>query len=387
MPDSPRPARPLAAVELIADAPRLTEFLSVAGRAPLLAVDTEAASFHRYLDRVYLLQLSTREETAVVDPLAVGSLEAFGRILADPVVEIVFHDADYDLRLLHREFGFRATNLFDTRVAAQLLNEPGIGLAALLLKHFGVTLDKRFQRADWSNRPLTDPMLRYAASDTHYLPELRDILRDRLIEMGRLAWAEEEFALMEAVEWGGDGEQEEAWLKPKGVKALKPRQLAVYRAVHRWRDALAERLDKAPFRVMNNEPLLELARVQPRSAAELGAIRGIGRDIVGRRSEDLLQAIEEALALRDDELPRRPRFPRRPPDDAYDARLERLKAARNDEAERVGLAPGLLAPNSILEGIARLQPASVDDLAEVPGMRRWQRDAIGERLVREVSSP
>ena len=108
----------------------------------------------------------------------------------------MFHDADYDLRLLDREYGFRATNLFDTRIAAQLLNEPGVGLAALLERYLGVRLDKRFQRADWSARPLSPGMLEYAAADTRHLPELRDILRGQLRERGRLTWAEEEFGLL-----------------------------------------------------------------------------------------------------------------------------------------------------------------------------------------------
>jgi ribonuclease D len=132
-------------IETAADLEALIERLR---REPLLAVDTEAASFHRYHDRVYLLQISSRSETAVVDPLAVGGLAAFAEVLADPAIEIVFHDADYDLRLLDREYGFGATSLFDTRIAAQLLNEPGIGLAALLEKYLDVRLDKRFQRAD-----------------------------------------------------------------------------------------------------------------------------------------------------------------------------------------------------------------------------------------------
>src|SRR4051812_28024337 len=125
---------------------------------PLVAVDTEAASFHRHKDRVYLLQISSRNETAVVDPLSVDSLAPLGEVLADPSIEVVFHDADYDLRLLRQEYGLNASNLFDTRVAAQLLNEPGIGLAALLEKYLGVHLDKRFQRADWSARPLSPEM-------------------------------------------------------------------------------------------------------------------------------------------------------------------------------------------------------------------------------------
>src|SRR5690606_26700224 len=149
----------------------------------------------------YLIQLSTRTRTAIVDPLAVQDLADLGAMLADPAVEIVFHDADYDLRLLDRDYGFHATRLFDTRVAAQLLNEPGIGLAALLEKYLGLKLVKSFQRVVWASRPLSVAMLAYAASDTRHLAELRDIMRARIEEMARLAWAEEEFGLLEHVRW------------------------------------------------------------------------------------------------------------------------------------------------------------------------------------------
>src|SRR6476661_7377573 len=205
---------------------------------PLLAVDTEAASFHRYTDRVYLLQVSSRVETAVVDPLATQGLDPLGEVLADPNVEIVFHDADYDLRLLDREYGFRATSVFDTRIAAQLLNEPGVGLAALLEKYLGVRLDKRFQRADWSARPLSPEMLEYAAADTRHLPELRDLLRDRLRELGRLEWAEEEFELLTAVRRTQAEPNEPGYLRIKGAKALNPRAQAVLRELFQWREDL-----------------------------------------------------------------------------------------------------------------------------------------------------
>lgn len=194
-------------------------FDSLAGRlagAPLLAVDTEAASFHRYRDRIYLVQLSTRDLTAVVDPLAVPELGALGRLLADRTVETLFHDADYDLRILHRDYGFSAANLFDTRIAAQLLNEPGIGLAALLEKYLQITLDKKYQRADWSVRPLLQGMLEYAADDTRYLATLRDILREQLVAAGRWSWADEEFRLLEQVQWAPSGPPEEAYLRLKG---------------------------------------------------------------------------------------------------------------------------------------------------------------------------
>src|SRR5206468_10656891 len=126
-------------------------------------------SFHRFIDRIYLLQLSTRDRSAIIDPLRIGAPQELGALLEDPNVEIVFHDADYDLRLLRQDYGWQVRTIFDTRVAAQLLGIRAFGLAALLEKYFGVKLDKKHQRADWSMRPLTPDMLNYAAQDTMHL--------------------------------------------------------------------------------------------------------------------------------------------------------------------------------------------------------------------------
>jgi len=352
-----------------------------------LAVDTEAASFHRYSDRVYLLQLSTRDCTVVVDPLAVTDLAAFGRVLGDPAVEIVFHDADYDLRLLEREFGIRATRLFDTRVAAQLLDEPGIGLAALLEKYLGVTLDKRFQRADWSRRPLPDDMLRYAATDTKHLLVLRDLMEEKLAAAGRAAWAAEEFALLEDVRWGPAEDEEPAWLRLKGAKALRPRELAVLRELYGWRDEQAKRLDRAAFRVLNNEPMLAMARAMPADLEALKGIPGIGTETITRRGAQLLAAIERGRALPEGRLPRLERPPRRAPDPVLEARIERLKAARNQLAPKLGLQPGVLCPNGTLEAIARANPRTLEELATVPELRNWQRREIGRELLAAVAEP
>ena len=374
-----------AASLLIQSQAEFERLMAKFAEAPLLAVDTEAASFHRYRDRVYLLQLSGRETTAVVDPLAVTDLSAFGAVLADPTIEIIFHDADYDLRLLEHEFGFRATNLFDTRVAAQLLNEPGIGLAALLEKYLGIKLDKRFQRADWSARPLSPGMLDYAAADTRYLPTLRDTMMEKLEAMGRLEWAREEFALLERVHWSVSEDDEPAWLRMKGAKALRPRQLAILRELHGWRDALARKADKAPFRIINNEPMLAIARLQPTDPAALKAIPGIGHDLLERRGSELLAAVQRGLDIIDRDLPRVERPPRRAADPAFDARVERLKVARTTAASRLELAPGVLCPNGTLEAIARAQPKNLDELRAVPSVRRWQAEAIGRILLDAVN--
>lgn len=358
-----------------------TELLENLRRELLLAVDTEAASFHRHRDRVYLLQLSSRTETWLIDPLAVTGLAGFGELLADPGIEFVFHDADYDLRLLGHEFGFRAARLFDTRVAAQFLNEPGIGLAALLEKHFGARLDKQFQRADWSLRPLTQPMLRYAATDTQYLPALRDLLHHALLEKGRLSWVEEECELLTRVRWPEPEPPAVEALRVKGTRALGARALAVFRELYVWRTQLADALDRAAFRIVGNEAMLALAQQPPSNLAALTQVRGLGRDLVERRGKEILEAVRRGLAIPEAELPRFLRSPRHRPDPAFEARLERLKALRSTLAERFQLAPGILAPNWLLEAVARAAPRSQEQLASVAGLRRWQLQAFGPELL------
>ena len=385
---APRPDDPPhSRVRLIKSQAELEHLFQRLKGEPLLAVDTEAASFHRFHDRIYLLQLSSRHETAVVDPLAVSSLAPLAAALADPGIEIVFHDADYDLRLLNLEYGFGITNLFDTRIAAQLLNEPGVGLAALLEKYLGVKLDKRYQRADWSARPLSPEMLEYAAADTHHLPALRDLLREQLRERGRLAWAEEEFALVTGVRWSPTQADEPAYLRLKGAKALPGRALAVLRELFEWRDQLARRIDKAAFRILNNEPMLAMAQAPPTDLSELKAVRGVGGEQAERRGHEILAAVHRGLAVPEADLPRVERPPRRPSDPAYEARLERLKAARNLLAAQYQLAPGVLCPNGTLEAIARINPASVEELADVPELRRWQVREIGGGLLAALQRP
>jgi ribonuclease D len=368
-------------VKLIQTEAELAELGDRLRPEPLLAVDTEAASFHRYLDRVYLLQISSRGETAVVDPLATGGLGPIGELLVDPAIEIIFHDADYDLRLLHREYGFTAQNLFDTRIAAQLLNEPGIGLAALLEKYLGVKLDKRFQRADWSARPLSPEMLSYAASDTRHLPQLRDILRDRLIERGRFGWAQEEFALLEDTRPAAADQAEPGWLRLKGAKALRGRELAILREIWEWREGIARRADKATFRILNNEPMLAMAKNPPTEVAALKAIPGVSSDQAERRGRDLLAAVKRGLELPEGDLPRLTRVPRRAPDLAYEVRLERLKAARNLLALKYDLPPGVVCPNGTLEAIGRVDLKTPEQLAAVPELRRWQLREFGGELL------
>ena len=362
--------------------PKLAAFIAAVRREPRVGVDTEAASFHRYRDRIYLLQISSASQTALIDPLAVTDLAPVGALLGDPQVEKIFHDADYDLRVLDRDYGFRAGRMFDTRIAAQLAGEPAIGLAALLEKYAGIKLDKEHQKADWSLRPLTPPMLAYAAADTQHLLTLRDALEQRLTQLGRLTWAQEEFKQLEALRWTGPAEgDEETYLRIKGAKGLQPRSLAALRLLHRWRETAAEREDKAPFRIIGNDALLGVARALPGAPPDLSGIRELPSSLARRHGTALLEAVARARALAESELPRLERRARPHKDAGFDARVEKLKAARNRVATELGLEAGVLCGRTTLEAVARARPVDRAALERVAELRRWQVGVLGDALL------
>ncbi len=345
-----------------------------------LALDTESASYHRYVDRVYLVQVSSDQETALIDPLEVSDLSPIGALLSDPALEIVLHDADYDLRVLDRDYGFRARQVFDTRLAAQLAGEDGVGLGSLLERHLGVRLDKRHQRADWSRRPIPPEMAAYAADDTRHLLKLREVLVGRLQELERLHWAEEEFRRLEELRWvRNTNDHGEDYLRIRGAKSLPRRQRAILQQLYRWRDRMARAQDRAPFRVVSNTALVELARAAPKRRSGLAQVPGMAESIVRRHGRDLLAAIQAGLRVPDSELPRIERPRRHVPDAGYEARLERLKRLRNGCAETVRLDPGLVCPNGTLQGLAREIPKSTADLDRIAELRRWQREVLGEK--------
>lgn len=360
-------------------------FLATLKGAREVALDTEGASYHRFLDRIYLLQISTREADAIIDPLSAGPLPGLTEVLADPSTEIVLHDADYDLRLLRQDYGARATNIFDTRVAAQLLGLRSFGLAALLERSFGVQLEKKYQRADWSLRPLTPGMLEYAVLDTHHLLPLRDRLKEELERAGRWHWAGEEFQIIEIEHAVAErDEPTPAFLRVKGARDLTRRELAVLRELVAWRDEIARRMDRATFRVAGNDILLEVARLRPKTIDELSRIRIVPRVLVQRNGREILQAVETGESIPDDQLPRFPRAARWDRDPGFDDRVAALRRVRETAATRLDLDPGVLCARDRLETIARLKPRSEGELAAVPGLRGWQIEALGTDLLRSL---
>lgn len=371
----------MTAYQLITDASVLEGQVRAMAPETLLALDTEASSFHRYRERLCLVQLSNRERTWLVDPLAIPDLAPLREMLAQKRMQVVIHDADYDLRMLARHHSIRVENVFDTLVAAELVNEPEIGLAALLGKYQGLSIDKKFQKADWSKRPLPADMLAYAAGDTSHLIALRDILEDKLREKGRWEWAEEEFELLTDAPFNLPANEEPAFLRMKGAKTLKPNQLAVLREVHGWRDGVAEKMDRAPFMVVGNDLILGLATEPPGNSQELTSRKGMSDRVMGRFGRDIMAAVERGLAVPREDWPRLTKAKRYQRDDDYEERLKRLKRTRDLLTAEQDLRPGIVAANQLLMDIARTLPGDLDALMALPGIRRYQVRHFGSALL------
>ncbi len=367
-------------VTLVRDATALGRIVPRMLEARRLALDTEAASFHRYFDRVFLIQASSDVETWVLDPLQLPDLSVIGQILDDPRVEIVFHDADFDLRNVNRDYGFTARNIFDTRIAAELASEPRVGLGSLLEKHFGVRLDKKFQRADWSARPLPAQMLAYAAADTQHLLPLRDRLAAQLKEAGRLSWARDEFRRLESVRWEPSNSDLPAFLKVKHAKSLEKRSLAVLQAVHWWRDVVARSRDAPPFRVLSDQMLISISQVIPRDLEQLKQA-GVPARVVARSGREILRAVTKGAKASHFVIPRAARTPRPKPDPVFDRRVARLKQLRDERAKSLSLPAGILCPNGTLQALARAAPTDTVSLKDVNELRDWQRKAIVEKAI------
>ncbi|NNF39655.1 MAG: ribonuclease D [Gemmatimonadetes bacterium] len=347
------------------------------------ALDCEAAGFHRYSDRLCLVQVTTATgEDFILDALAFDVGSVLRGPLEEPSLPVLMHGADYDLRLLDRDLGISLKGLVDTQVAASLLGESALGLAALLEKHLDVRLAKKYQRADWAKRPLPEDMLDYAANDTRYLHELVDRLHDALDSTGRTAWAREEYRTLEAVRWE-DSADEDPVSRVKAARDLTPRQVAMLREALLWRDDIARDQDRAPFRVASDQVLVEVVMSRPGSTAELARTKGMNDRLAREHGGDLLARLQRVDDIADADvvgLPRRPRGVGRPAPEVEEL-AERLKRVRNQRAADLGIDRGTLLPNASLVEIARAAPRSADDLSSVAGLRQWQLEVVGPGLL------
>jgi ribonuclease D len=369
----------------IRTASELERFVADLHGCTALALDSEADGLHHYTVKVCLVQIATERGAAVlVDPLACRDLTALGPLLADARVTKVLHGADYDVTSLKRDFGLRFEGLFDTMIAARLLGRRELGLQAVAAAELGVALSKDNQRDDWSRRPLSPQQEEYALADVRHLLALHARLRDALVACGRLDWVLEECQAVSALEPAARATETDGFLRVKGAGRLSRRALAVLREVWTWREGLAEAADLPPFRVLSTEPLLALAEKAPGNEAELRAVRGLS-PAARRHSTELLAAIARALALPERELPHMPRNARPVIPEAVRTRIDALRAWRTGAAAQLDLDASIVLPQRLLDKVAEAGPRQLDELAVLPGLRRWRVETFGPGLLQALA--
>ena len=358
----------------------LERFLPELRRADVIAVDTESAAFYKYFHVVNLIQIATADSAAIIDPQALKDLSPLKALTAESSALWVMHGSGYDLRVLNRDFGIEFPRLFDTRLAAELLGMAELGLSALCGLFLGFTLNKKLQRCDWSRRPLTSGMREYGLLDAICLIPVYHRLAEKLQELGRSGWVEEECRyILETLEHDPAQPVESPFpYIIKGARDLSNRALCVLREIWRFRDHLARQMDRAPFMLLHNQTLLELARKSPQTMAGLSAVKGVPGSFLERHGHGLLDAVKAGvqsapitnLPLHD---PRAQKYL-----SAWEGEIAKLlREARNTHANRLQLPAAMLCCSDSLNALAHDRPTDLEQLIAHGGLRRWQADILG----------
>ena len=359
---------------------RLEGTARILGQAKTIGVDLEADSMYHYFEKVCLIQIATESASYVIDPLALRDLSALHPVFSNSRIRKVFHGADYDIRSLYRDFRLEVENLFDTQLACKFLGLRETGLEALLRSRFQVELNKKYQRADWSQRPLSPEMVEYAAMDGRYLIALARMLEKELEEKSRVSWVEEECLFLSKVRFPPPS-HDPLYLKVKGAFLLDPRSLAVLEALLEFREAQAQKSDLPPFKVLGNEPLLELAMKKSLRLEELETAKVLSRKQIDRYGTRLLQEIHRAMAIPDKDLPVYPRGAKPVLSSPVRKRVKALKTWRDMRANNLGLEPGILLNNALINDLALKNPRLIKEMEEIPGMKKWLQDHFGREIL------
>lgn len=341
-----------------------------------VAVDTESNSLHAFRERVCLIQFSTPTIDYLVDPLALKDLSALGPLFADPKIEKIFHAAEYDLICLRRDFGFTFASLFDTMQAARILGYSAVGLDKLLGEKFGIKVDKRHQKADWGARPLTPDQIHYARFDTHYLCDLRDVMEKELRTKDRWLLAQEDFRRACEADEPKPKSNGEAWERFAGRRDLSLRELTILGELLTCRERLASQLNRPPFKVIEDDKLIAIARTEAATREQLSAA-GLSEKQIRIWGEPVLAAVRRGVAA-----PPVKRKPIQRQNEAVLLRLDKLKTWRKSVAQQMGVESDVILPKPYVQLLAEHAPHTAPDLEMLMALSPWRYQQFGGQILK-----
>ena len=361
--------------ELLTTSGQVSDLARILFQESCIAIDTESNSRHRYPERVCLVQVATKSKVYLIDTLAVNDMKPIGEVLADETVAKVIQGAEYDIRCLDREWGFRVRNLFDTSIAARFVGMKGYGLSVLTEVLVGVHIpkDARIQKSDWSHRPLSQEALSYAATDVWYLLSIQKALESRLRTLARSPWVSEECARLEEIRYVAP-DLETAFLSLKGSRRLDGQGKAILKRLFMLREAEARRRNLPPYYVLPHETLVHLAS---NPAADLAQLPSLSRQVDSRFGRLLRATLHEGLA--DPPISNPIRYSVQRVTLVEIERLQVLKKWRANLGSQMCLDPALLWPMASLERLAKA-PLTLGAELQSPEVRQWQREQFATSL-------
>ena len=361
--------------ELLTTSGQVSDLARILFQERCIALDTESNSRHKYPERVCLVQVATNSKVYLIDTLAVNDMNPIGEVLADEKVVKVIQGAEYDIRCLDREWGFRVRNLFDTSIAARLVGIEQIGLSALIEALLGVNVpkDARIQKSDWSHRPLNQEALDYAATDVWYLQSIQKALESRLQALARFPWVSEECARLEEIRFVAP-DPETAFLSLKGSHRLNGQEKAILKRLFILREAEARRRNRPPYYVLPHETLVDLAS---NPAADLAQLPSLSRQVDSQFGRLLRESLNMGLA--DPPISNPIRYSKQPMTPIEIQRLQILKRWRVNLGRELSIDPALVWPMASLERLAKA-PRTLGAEFQSHEVRQWQREQFATLL-------
>ncbi len=358
----------------------LEKFAGQLKKQKIIGVDLEADSMYHFKEKVCVIQIAAQHATAVIDPLQIKDLSVLKPVFGCGDIRKIFHGADYDVRSLYRDFRISVDNLFDTELACRFLGFKESGLEAVLKKKFNVSLNKKYQRKDWSKRPLPEDMVAYAAKDVTYLVPLAKSLHQELKHKGRLSWVEEECTYLSRVR---PASTDSSPLFPgfKGAGKLSPRGLAVLEELLQLRKKIAQQQDRPLFRIIGNRSILTLAETGPQSMGKLLKTGALGTKQIDRYGEAVIAAVKKALRIPAKNLPKYPRKTAPNVPAMVAKRVKELRTWRDKLAKNLEIDPAIICTKALIGAIAVQRPLTPGNLVKIKELKNWQAAEFGGDII------
>ncbi|MBK8207257.1 MAG: HRDC domain-containing protein [Planctomycetes bacterium] len=378
-------AKPVPAeTEIITDASRLKQVVDELLEAPRLSLDIESDGFYNYAERVCIVTLSSENLNVVVDTLAIDdAAQALGRITARAERPLLMHSGQNDVLALKRDYDLEFGSVQDTSVAAMLLDLPQTGLAALVEGYLGTHLEKELQRYDWSRRPIELHHVSYLVNDTQHLFRLHDLMIDELRKLDLLDEYEIECRAVAEAEPRERVFDPDRFRRIKGHGDLSEQQRGALKALYAWRNDLARSLDRAPFRIISDNTLLDIARTLPTTPDAIGAMRGVGEWLMAEQAGAMLEAIQSGLSSPANmKPPRRNDTPAPRMDPRQRDTLGRLKRWREAQKQTRGVGLQAILPSAVLKDLVLAPPKDIEQLAANPRVGSARAKRYGADLIK-----